>query len=565
MPEWNYEEREEVNLTTSKERGISKVAEEVGEALSNQQELFAKSNLVYRLNIDAKQRVDLVEEEEFSFMSSLDKYIIPVVIDEKKTKEALEKWSAEVVKNPSVPRPIPVTKYALNATKSKELLRSKAMKSKMPEIRAMFDCPMLIEQDGKLVEIHQYDPVSKIWCRGNPTQNMSVEEAKECINTMLQDFHFLTESDRARAIYSLLTPSIYFSGAMGRHRVPIQVTEANSSQSGKGYFNQLIQALFNTQIGKVSFSSSDKGLGSAMESISSVMISGKTFICLDNIRGVINEAKLESLATEDTFLARKLHADAELDPRDYYISMTSNSAAMTKDLANRSNILRIKRQPNGYVYAKFEEGDLISHIEANHAKFLGAVYTLIRHWHNLDKPEIRSTHNTQTFAKWAAIGNWFVKEVFGMDLDLLDEYDLIGQRISSDTLSYLRICANMVEYAGLTMRSFTAHELCTAAVGTADFEEQLGLNADDEHLSDGASRKLAAAFRRPRLVDGLNNHEQCVMRIEGFHVAQEAEDTEGKNDNSYTRMRYTFYTDQEFKEHFEPKPRQGQLDIDVPF
>jgi hypothetical protein len=566
MEESKYEDRQEVFVTPNKTRGNSKIAQDIGLSLADQKEIFVKSNIVYLMTGGKSSQVQLVEEDEHSFVTTLDRHLIPVQLDKEAEKEYVSAVASAAKKGEDPPPRKDCTKYCMNSTMSKMLLRSRDLKNEMPHIRAIFNSPMLIEVDGKLIEATTYHKPSGIWCCGEPTENMELSEAVEVINEIFQDFSFTSKSDRARAIYSLITPALHFSGALGRHRVPIEVTEANSSQAGKGYKNQINQAVYNTKIGKISFSDTDKGLGSAMESLSSLMISGRTFIMLDNIRGRINESKLESLATEDMFLARKLHCDAELDPRDYYISMTSNSAIMTQDLVNRSCINRIKRQPDDYVYATFPEGDIVDHITANPSRYLGAIFTILRFWHEQGKPETKCKHNMQTFAKWAAVGNWIMNEVFGLGVDLLEDYDLISRRISSETLSYLRICANMVECAQKTREIFSGHDIACTAIGTSDFEDQLGINVDDDNIGKHISKKLAAAFKRPRLSQGLSETEDALLQIEGFWVVQSSEFVDATHDHhAYHKKMYAFYTDDEFAQYYNKKPVQGTLDEETPF
>ena len=94
------------------------------------------------------------------------------------------------------------------------------------------------------------------------------------------------------------------------------------------------------------------------------------------MRGQIDSPAIESFLTEDSFLARAPHqAAVDIDPRRVILHLTSNRADITIDLANRSSCVRILKQPDGFRFRKYPEGDLLDHVRANQPRYLGAVFS----------------------------------------------------------------------------------------------------------------------------------------------------------------------------------------------
>ena len=137
------------------------------------------------------------------------------------------------------------------------------------------------------------------------------------------------------------------------------------------------------------------GVGSVQETFDAALVSGASFVPFDNFRGKLDFPGLESFLTEDTYFARTPYASPiAIDPRHVIIMFTSNAAEVTTDLANHCSCTRILKQPDGYQFSKFAEGDLLDHIQANQPRYLGAVFSVIRAWHDRGKPTVDTPATT---------------------------------------------------------------------------------------------------------------------------------------------------------------------------
>jgi len=280
---------------------------------------------------------------------------------------------------------------------AKLILHAAAFQAAIPPIRVLTRCPVLIERDGKLVQVCGYDRASGIYAAGEPAPDVPLDEAVALLDEMMAEFRFATPADRARALAAITTPSLVFGGHL-RGRAPIDLGEADQSQSGKGYRNKVTAAIHGCIVKTVT--QMQGGVGSLEETFNTALVRGYNFVSLDNVRGAVNSPAIESFMTEDSYQARvPYQPSVEIDPRRVIVQMTSNKADVTIDLANRSSCVRILKQEEGHLFREYPEGNLLQHVQANQPKYLGAVFAIVRAWHAAGKPRTRETRHD--FRPWA--------------------------------------------------------------------------------------------------------------------------------------------------------------------
>jgi len=85
-------------------------------------------------------------------------------------------------------------------------------------------------------------------------------------------------------------------------------------------------------------------------------------------------------------MARAPHlAAVEIDPRRVVLQLTSNKADITTDC------VRILKQPEGYRFRSYGEGDVLDHVRANQPAYLGAVFAIAKVWHAAGRPRTNAT------------------------------------------------------------------------------------------------------------------------------------------------------------------------------
>ena len=158
---------------------------------------------------------------------------------------------------------------------------------------------------------------------------MDLATAVELIKTILEDFDLVTDGDKSRAIASLITPALKLGGLINGP-IPVDVAEANASQSGKTYRQRMVAAVYNHKPAVVT----KKGGGVGwMETFSHHLIKASPFIQFDNVRGKLDSQYLESFLTaEGSFSARiPYHGSVSIDPSKFIVFISSNGFQATKD------------------------------------------------------------------------------------------------------------------------------------------------------------------------------------------------------------------------------------------
>ena len=108
------------------------------------------------------------------------------------------------------------------------------------------------------------------------------------------------------------------------------------------------------------------------ESLAQKLINGRPFIQFDNIRGTIDSQYLEAILTApygETVSARiPYKPEIQVRPDRFIFQLTSNGFTSTRDLANRSCIIRIRKK-HGFAFKRYAEGNIIDHILAKPANY----------------------------------------------------------------------------------------------------------------------------------------------------------------------------------------------------
>ncbi len=81
----------------------------------------------------------------------------------------------------------------------KLLLASAALRTVLPPIKVLSACPVLIERNGELVTVNDYDLESGILAGGEAAPEMGLVESLELLNEVVGGFRFASAGDRARA------------------------------------------------------------------------------------------------------------------------------------------------------------------------------------------------------------------------------------------------------------------------------------------------------------------------------------------------------------------------------
>lgn len=392
---------------------------------------------------------------------------------------------------------------------AKLILASDAFLGAIPPIRLLSRCPVILCRDGELVEVVGYDRESGVLATGEALPHVAFAEAVRLVSTIVADFQFATPSDRSRALAALITPALVHGGLLGG-RAPVDLSEADQSQTGKGYRNKLTAAVYRQVVSPVTQKA--RGVGSLEESFNARLIGGACFPAFDNIRGKVDSPAIESFLTEDRYSARVPYSgDVEIDPRRIVLMLTSNKAEVTRDLANRSSVVRLLKRGETFQYSIYPEGDILDHVRANQPRYLAAVFSIIREWHR--RGAQRTTDGRHDFRRWAQVLDWIVQHLLGA-APLLDGHSETRERMTNPTLNWLRDVALAVVRRGRLNEWLRAHDLLDI-IGDAGDVEIPGVPAD-VNLDDDTDRMKAMRGIGRRMSQGFKG--AAVLVIDGFDV-----------------------------------------------
>ena len=343
---------------------------------------------------------------------------------------------------------------------AKALMESDPATELLPHIRIVTSCPILtFDLNTLAMGFHKKEGV--LVTSGKQPIEVELKEAVEALKGLLVDNEFITENDRSRALSMMILPMMKMGGFISSP-CPMDTAEANQSQSGKTYRQKIIAAIYNSS--PLVVTQKNGGVGSIDESIASALATGRPFVLLDNFRGSFNSPMLEAIITTPECVSVRLPRASEqiIDASAVNFQLSSNGVDTTEDMANRSCIIRIRKQ-NNKKWKKWQEGDLLTHIKENQHYYLGCVITVIKSWVTDGKKKTETTDHDMR--EWAQTMDWIVQNIF-MTPSLLDGHKDIQVQVSNPQLTWLRDVCIQSENDGKLGIDLLAHniaELCEYA------------------------------------------------------------------------------------------------------
>ncbi len=345
---------------------------------------------------------------------------------------------------------------------AKAMLASLPARDELPPIASILACPIIAMVGTELQVLGRgYHAVNGgVFITGgeNPPE-VPLAEAVPALLSLIADYDFLTPGDHARAIAETLTPALRFGGIHTGH-IPVQVGEADASQAGKGFRQNLNPVIYRERPQVITQRTG--GVGSTDESISQNLISGRPFIQLDNYRGKLDSTLLEAITTPyGDFAARVPHkGEVRVDPRRFVFMLTSNGVETTRDLANRSSIVRIRKRPAGFQWRTWPDGRVDQHIRVHQAYYLGCVFAVIIAWAKAGRPT--TAESRHDFREWSQSLDWIGQHLLGT-APLMDGHDEARERVSNPALTWLRRVALALSEDGRLVTPRSASALMSSA------------------------------------------------------------------------------------------------------
>jgi hypothetical protein len=401
----------------------------------------------------------------------------------------------------------------------------------LPRIHGIAAAPVLVARnDGSIAVLPKgYDEPSGILVSGGTEpQEMSTSQAVKTLLGALEEFSFAAPSDKSRAVAMVLSPALRFGNLLSGH-CPLFVVEADDSQAGKGYQVELVQTIYGEAASLITQKAG--GVGGFDESLSQAMLTARPFIQFDNVRGKIGSAFFEALLTcslGNTVPARVPHkGEIQVDPARFIFHLTSNGFESTKDLANRSCIVRIRKR-RGYKFQEFSEGGLIEHVTANQGKFLGAVHAIVASWHAQGRQHTNDLRGQGRFRLWAQTLDWIVQHICGLP-PLMDGHERAQERASNPALTWLRQLVLVIEQQGELGLELSASRLCEISKDQGLAIPGVAEDIEESKRNQGVGRIMGRLFS-----------QNDTLELDDFKATKSERDEFRESGGSYRIKFYTF-------------------------
>lgn len=381
--------------------------------------------------------------------------------------------------------------HSLPLVTTKAIAASKAFTNSVPHVENIARCPILLP-NGSLIQ-NGFDEQTQTLVVSKCPQvpDIGLQEAVNGVCALAQDFLFVTEGDKSRFIAFLISPALRMGGILSNG--PMDCFEATESTSGKGYAVRLRAALYADHPKTVVQKSG--GVGSFDESIGAALVAGHTFVSLDNIRGHIGSQFFESALTENTVAVRLPYKEEILVTASrFMISFTSNSAEFTPDLANRSNLIRIRKQQPGYQFRQFQEGDLIDHVTSNQSSYLGCIFSIVQEWLRQGK-QTKQTNWDGHFRHWWGVMDWILPNLFRLPPPSQGQIQSAHQTANPAAIFLRGVAAEIFRQGEPDTEGYTASQLAELAEEANPQVSFFGSEID-KCPQDKRARKIGMQLKR---------------------------------------------------------------------
>jgi hypothetical protein len=364
-----------------------------------------------------------IDIEGNRFITLIEKYFIP--------------WTTIYTKNGSMN-----IDKSMSHSIASTVLVSDNFRDEMPVINRIFNVqiPILIK-DKNIIEmpLKGYDKRFTSWLPYNAPIadiNMSLEKAKEIINTLFKEFCFKSEQDRINAIAGFITP--YLRGLFSSFsiRTPVFIYEANRERAGKDYLAGLTGILYEGfALEEPPISTGDKIQNNSEElkkKILAAMIYGRKRLHFSNNKGYLNNATFESVTTAEKYSDRILGRSEVLTfHNELDFSLSGNlGMTLTPDLANRSRFIKLFLDIEDANSRIFENPDLHGWLKNNRNLILSSLYCLVRNW--ITTGMRSGTIPFASFPEWAKICGG-VMESAGFGNPCIQDKDTTGIAVDEET------------------------------------------------------------------------------------------------------------------------------------
>lgn len=264
---------------------------------------------------------------------------------------------------------------------------------RLPRLDRLVTFPT-VAPNGQLQTSSGYHAASHLWYQ--PGRGFAMPDVPERPSTeqvgdarrlicedLLGDFPFVTPSDAANAVALLMLPVVrdLIDGP-----TPLHLIEAPSPGTGKGLLSQVLLGLAHGR--SISGMSETGDAEEWRKRLTSLFISGRPVVLIDNVRIPLDSAPLAAALTLDSWEDRLLGANrvAHIPIRVVWVA-TGNNPIMSSEIARRTIRIRLDaNQAQPWLRSTFRYPELRSWAADHHGELTAAVLTLVMAWIDAGRP-----------------------------------------------------------------------------------------------------------------------------------------------------------------------------------
>jgi hypothetical protein len=291
-------------------------------------------------------------------------------------------------------------------------------------------------------------------------------------------------------------PAMCHAGLLKEDYRPLAMIDADSQGAGKGTLVQILTKPYVDNYALVT--QDDTSIGSIDEKIASAIMAGKNHVLIDNLKPTRKMKELSSSFIEGMMTAQHIQFRCagegmkEIDVRWAMLYATSNGMPLSKDIAERSFYISIRKQDFGYQWTEYE-GGLENWLKDNRPKIMSAIYTVLKKYVELGAPNSKPDEGHRFLHSVPAV-NYIVKDMLGLPDVSESSRDRSATKSGAHEQAARTICFTLKakDLLGAGMSSLDIYEV----LASLSKEDVIGLDYGMEVYQDESESQFTVDARR---------------------------------------------------------------------
>ena len=270
-----------------------------------------------------------------------------------------------------------------------DIILSRAAMSKLPNIAGVITTPTL-RPDGSLLLAPGYDATTRLFHMPDPTLNMTAipakptradaDDALHLLSSLLREFPFVGETDRAVALSAILTAVV--RGALSV--APMHAFRASTAGSGKSFLGDVTSMIATGRPCPVMAIAEDEK--ETEKRIAGMLLSGAPLISLDNVNGELGGDLLCQAIERPLVQVRALGGSKvhEIESRATWIA-NGNSLRVRGDMTRRTLLCNLDAGMERPELREFT-GNPVEDVARDRGKYVAACLTIMLAYKEAGRP-----------------------------------------------------------------------------------------------------------------------------------------------------------------------------------